>query len=65
VLTTAAGDEQLFRFLRALNARGVTIVLITHKLGNPGRSPDVSVMRRQMVATLPPCREATREHSRS
>ncbi len=54
---------QLFQILRALNARGVTIVLITHKLREILAITDtVSVMRQgEMVATLP-TKEATREH---
>jgi simple sugar transport system ATP-binding protein len=60
---TPQETDQLFQILRALNARGVTIVLITHKLREILAITDtVSVMRQgEMVATLP-TRKATREH---
>ncbi|MEZ5829833.1 MAG: ABC transporter ATP-binding protein [Dongiaceae bacterium] len=59
---TPQETDQLFQILRALNARGVTIVLITHKLREILAITDtVSVMRQgAMVATMP-TREATRE----
>jgi simple sugar transport system ATP-binding protein len=59
---TPQETDQLFQILRALNARGVTIVLITHKLREILAITDtVSVMRQgEMVATLP-TRQATRE----
>ena len=59
---TPQETDQLFQILRALNARGVTIVLITHKLREILAITDtVSVMRGgEMVATLP-TRQATRE----
>jgi simple sugar transport system ATP-binding protein len=59
---TPQETDQLFHILRALNARGVTIVLITHKLREILAITDtVSVMRQgEMVATLP-TRQATRE----
>ena len=54
VLTPQESD-QLFEILRALNARGVTILLITHKLREILAITDtVSVMRQgEMIATLP------------
>ena len=59
---TPQETDQLFQILRALNARGVTIVLITHKLREILAITDtVSVMRQgEMVATLP-TKDATRE----
>jgi simple sugar transport system ATP-binding protein len=59
---TPQETDQLFQILRALNARGVTIVLITHKLREILAITDtVSVMRQgEMVATLP-TKQATRE----
>ncbi len=53
VLTPAEAD-QLFRMVRALKARGKTVLLITHKLREIMDVTDtVSVMRRgEMVATL-------------
>ncbi len=59
---TPQETDQLFQILRALNARGVTIVLITHKLREILAITDtVSVMRQgEMVATLP-TRSASRE----
>jgi simple sugar transport system ATP-binding protein len=50
---TPQETDQLFQILRALNARGVTIVLITHKLREiMAITDEVSVMRRgEMVAT--------------
>jgi general nucleoside transport system ATP-binding protein len=59
---TPQETDQLFQILRALNARGATIVLITHKLREILAITDtVSVMRQgEMVATLP-TRDATRE----
>ena len=59
---TPQETDQLFQILRALNARGVTIVLITHKLREILAITDtVSVMRGgEMVATLP-TKQATRE----
>jgi simple sugar transport system ATP-binding protein len=59
---TPQETDQLFQILRALNARGVTIVLITHKLREILAITDtVSVMRQGgMVATLP-TKRATRE----
>jgi len=58
---TPQETDQLFQILRALNARGVTIVLITHKLREILAITDtVSVMRQgAMVATLP-TKQATR-----
>ncbi len=52
---TPQETDQLFTILRALNARGVTILLITHKLREILAITDtVSVMRQgEMVATLP------------
>ncbi|MGH6891331.1 MAG: ABC transporter ATP-binding protein [Dongiaceae bacterium] len=52
---TPQETDQLFQILRALNARGVTVVLITHKLREILAITDtVSVMRQgEMVATLP------------
>jgi simple sugar transport system ATP-binding protein len=52
---TPQETDQLFEILRALNARGVTILLITHKLREILAITDtVSVMRQgEMVATLP------------
>ena len=60
---TPQETDQLFQILRALNERGVTIVLITHKLREILAITDtVSVMRQgEMVATLP-TKQATREH---
>ncbi len=59
---TPQETDQLFQILRALNVRGVTIVLITHKLREILAITDtVSVMRQgEMLATLP-TRQATRE----
>ncbi len=59
---TPQETDQLFQILRALNARGVTILLITHKLREILAITDtVSVMRQgAMVATLP-TRDATKE----
>ena len=59
---TPQETDQLFEILRALNARGVTILLITHKLREILAITDtVSVMRQgEMVVTLP-TREATKE----
>ncbi len=59
---TPQETDQLFEILRALNARGVTILLITHKLREILAITDtVSVMRQgEMVATLP-TRDATKE----
>ena len=61
-MLTPQETDQLFQILRALNARGVTIVLITHKLREILAITDtVSVMRGgEMVATLP-TKQATRE----
>ena len=52
---TPQETDQLFAILRALNERGVTILLITHKLREIMAITDtVSVMRQgEMVATLP------------
>jgi simple sugar transport system ATP-binding protein len=59
---TPQETDQLFQILRALNARGVTILLITHKLREILAITDtVSVMRQgEMVATMP-TRNATKE----
>jgi simple sugar transport system ATP-binding protein len=59
---TPQETDQLFQILRALNARGVTILLITHKLREILAITDtVSVMRQgEMVATLP-TRSTTKE----
>ncbi len=59
---TPQETDQLFQILRALNARGVTILLITHKLREILAITDtVSVMRQgEMVATLP-TRATTKE----
>jgi simple sugar transport system ATP-binding protein len=59
---TPQETDQLFSILRALNARGVTILLITHKLREILAITDtVSVMRQgEMVATLP-TRATTKE----
>jgi simple sugar transport system ATP-binding protein len=60
---TPQETDQLFEILRLMNKRGVTILLITHKLREILALTDtVSVMRQgEMVATIS-TRDATREH---